>query len=92
MVDKYRGMIRQKSSVLLTETKLSAAGGPAGVAIMHKAIAESRRINVQTIVMKYNSEMEAEQRRVVDRWSSESKCAPSYMRLGFAKCQAWPAI
>jgi hypothetical protein len=56
----YRGIIKQNSSVLVTETKfscgfgprlVSSAGGPAGVAPAKKAIAESMRKSVRTVMV-----------------------------------------
>ena len=66
-------MIRQKASLLVTETKflcgstrrlLSSAGGTAGVATMHKTITKSRTISVRAIMMRYNL---ANGRKFVDR-------------------------
>ena len=73
IVEAYRGMIKQKASLLVTETKLlcgftrrllSSASGTVGVATMHKTITDSRTISVRAIMMRYNL---ANGRKFVDR-------------------------
>jgi len=66
MLDAHRGKIKQKSRVLVMETKswsgfewlLSAAAGPGRVAAMHNNIEECSRISVRTSMMRYRNKRE----------------------------------